>query len=153
MPRPTPLVVLYDVPDPSTLTPGQRSGADCVWCQHPLRPHEGIDLGGTGDWWPCGCVPCCTLQSRALATYIDWYDHGIGCLYCPLRPCDRARALHQAHLDARQHAGKPDPTCLACRTVIAPGTPIRPHLWQAANGGGPVFSFLHTRTCPSERVP
>ncbi|MEI5100501.1 hypothetical protein RB200_20675 [Streptomyces sp. PmtG] len=148
MPDRTPLLALYAVPaDPHTLPPPQRSGAACVWCQYELRPGEGIDLGGTGDWRPHGCVPCCEIENHVVATYLDWHDHGIGCERCPLRPCARARDLRAAHLDAHNQAGRPEPSCAECRAGIAPGEPLRPHLWQGLNG--PVPGYLHTRTCPA----
>ncbi|MEV0505276.1 hypothetical protein AB0I84_47940 [Streptomyces spectabilis] len=150
MPETTPLVRLYDVPDATALTTVQCSGAVCVWCLRALHPGEGIDLGGTDTWRPHGCVPCCHLHNRDVTTYIDWYDHGIECQWCPLGPCEQARTLREAHLQARQRAGKTAPPCLNCRTVIAPGAPIRPHLWQGAYG--PVRSYFHARDCPAVRV-
>ncbi|WP_030680193.1 hypothetical protein [Streptomyces sp. NRRL B-1347] len=147
MPDATEALRLFAVPAADDLTEQQRSGAVCVWCEYELHPREGIDLGGPSPWRPHGCAPCCEDQSRALTTYLNWYDHGIGCLRCPLGPCEQASALATSHLSAQARAGRPELSCVNCRATIAPDAPVRPHLWQGLNG--PVFSYLHARTCPA----
>ncbi|MCI3929968.1 hypothetical protein [Streptomyces sp. AN091965] len=137
---------LFVVPALSTVTIQQRSGTVCVWCPRTLDGGEGVDLGALGDWHLRACPACHEVQGRVLATYLDWYDHGIACLYCPLGPCERGKELGAQHLAAREQAGKPELSCVGCRTPIAPGEAIRPHLWQGL--GGPVFSYLHARRCP-----
>ncbi|WP_172383250.1 hypothetical protein [Streptomyces sp. MNP-20] len=138
-------LLLAVVPALSTLCPEQRSGAVCVWCPHALPPGEGIDL--SPDRHLRACTPCHTVQARVLATYLDWYDHGITCLRCPLGPCERGQTLGAQHQAARKQAGKPELSCVGCRTPITPGEVIRPHLWQGLSG--PVYSYLHARRCPT----
>lgn len=132
------------VPALSALCAEQRSGAVCVWCPRALPPGEGVTLSPDGRLR--ACTPCRMVQARVLATYLDWYDHGIECLYCPLGPCGRGQVLAAEHLAARERAGKPELSCVGCRTPVAPGDPVRPHLWQGL--GGPVYSYLHARACP-----
>ncbi|GGV13497.1 hypothetical protein [Streptomyces spectabilis] len=138
---------LFVVPPLSSLAPEQRAGAVCVWCPRALPPGEGVDLGTIGTSRLRACSACHLLQSRALRTYLDWYDHGIDCLRCPLGPCEQARVLREGHLDARQRAGKPPLWCVHCRTTIEPGFEARPHLWQGLSG--PVYSYVHARRCPT----
>ncbi|MFD9905651.1 hypothetical protein [Streptomyces sp. NPDC059063] len=135
----------FAVPADNALTVQQRSGTVCVWCPRTLDGGEGVDLGGAGDWRPHACPACHKIQSRALTTYLDWYDHGVTCMRCPLRPCERGRALAAEHLTAREQSGKPPLWCVHCRTSIQPGEQARPHLWQGLSG--PVYSYLHARSC------
>ncbi|MGA4841693.1 hypothetical protein [Streptomyces sp. G45] len=142
---------IFIVPPGCALTAEQRAGAVCVWCPRVLDGGDaGMDLGGTGDWHPRSCPACYEVQGRALASYLDWHEHGITCPHCPLRPCDHGQALGAEHLAARERAGKPALTCAHCRAAVGPGEQVRPHLWNGVSA--PVFSYLHARPCPA-RAP
>ena len=136
---------LFVVPAGTALTVQQRSGTVCVWCPRDLDGGDGVDLGGTGDWRPRACPPCHEVQRHSLATYLDWYDHGITCMRCPLGPCERGQALRAEHLTARERAGMPQLWCAHCRTPIEHAEQARPHVWEGMSG--PVFSYLHARPC------
>lgn len=145
MPDVTRGLLLAVVPALSALCLEQRSGAVCVWCPRVLPPGVGVGLSPDGRLR--ACTPCHTVQVRVLVTYLGWYDHIVTCLYCPFGPCERGRALAARHQAWREQAGKPELSCVGCRTPIARGEPLRPHLWQGLNG--PVYGYLHTRRCPT----
>ncbi|MFI8930662.1 hypothetical protein ACIG3E_23665 [Streptomyces sp. NPDC053474] len=145
MPDVTRGLLLAVVPALSALCLEQRSGAVCVWCPRVLPSGEGVGLSPDGRLR--ACTPCHTIQARALATYLDWYDHTVTCLYCPFGPCERGQALAAQHVAAREHAGKPELSCVGCRSSIACGEVIRPYLGQGLNR--PVYGYLHARGCPT----
>ncbi|MVO84653.1 hypothetical protein GPA10_07695 [Streptomyces sp. p1417] len=139
---------IFVVPGGMLLTPQQNAGQVCVWCPRSLHPGEGVDLGGSGPWWPHACLSCYEAQTRVLATYLDWADHADGCTLCKAAPpCDTAHTMGTDHIDALCRIAKPA-LCSDCHRITEPHT-FRPH--RTVGTSGMRFGYLHHKPCHARR--
>ncbi|MFF2852975.1 hypothetical protein ACFVT5_42840 [Streptomyces sp. NPDC058001] len=145
-------LVVFEFPIMHSLSEAQIRGAACVWCSSSLAPGEGVGFGGFTDWRPHTCAPCKLLRGAVLTTYEAWDAHQHGCVSCQFAAClgdplcAQADGHRTALLEARTAAGKPLPTCAACKQEIRViEEAFVPLAWFGESG--PYRSFLHAGGC------
>ncbi|WP_282795197.1 hypothetical protein [Streptomyces sp. CC224B] len=145
-------LLLATVEHGPALTVPQAQGNACIWCPTTLHTGKGISLGGDAYWCPHACPPCHAARTQVIATYADWNDHLLTCTTCLQgAPCDSARTLREAHVQARTAVGRPSVWCMNCLTIMRPGAVWEPHLWQSRRG--PELDYRHTGSCSPRSRP
>lgn len=128
------------------LAPDQRAGTACAWCSTPVG-HDGVDLGGRGDWLPHGCTTCYADRRTWLTTYYAWHTHADRCEYCQAAaPCHVAYGHQLLQAEAAARIGRPDLTCEQCGQRFQPPELMKPLIHDG--NSGVVFSCIHAGPCP-----